>query len=106
MLWRSNIRSLSTRFAALAVIAAGLTLAGCAGNSIFDDLDAAQPTGSPFSQALFKDYAYLARSFGTSSEPSGESFDAQGSMSLTGTDSTTENLAVAFAEKALSAAKG
>ena len=37
--------------------------------------------GSAFSMALFKDYSYLARSFGTSGEPSAQSFDAAGSMS-------------------------
>ncbi len=91
--------------AALAVFGA-LALAGCAGNSIFDDLDAAQPTGSAFAQALFKNYAYLARSFGTTSEPSSQAFDAEGAMSLSGTDATVETLAVTFAQKALTAAKG
>lgn len=103
---RSISRFALSRFGAGVVILAALTLAGCAGTTIFDDLDAAQPTGSPFSQALFKDYAALARSFGTQSEPSTESFDAQGSMSLTSSDATTESLAVAFAQKALTAAKG
>jgi outer membrane protein OmpA-like peptidoglycan-associated protein len=103
---RSTTRSALTRIGACAALLATLALAGCGGNSIFDDLDAAQPTGSPFSQALFKDYAYLARSFGTTSEPSDQSFDAQGSMSLTGEDATTENLAILFAQKALTAAKG
>jgi outer membrane protein OmpA-like peptidoglycan-associated protein len=95
-----------TRLGACAGLLATLALAGCGGASIFDQLDATTPTGSAFSMALFKDYSYLARSFGTSGEPSTQSFDAAGSMSLTGADATTENLAIAFAQKALSAGKG
>jgi outer membrane protein OmpA-like peptidoglycan-associated protein len=95
-----------TRLGACAGLLATLVLAGCGGASIFDQIDATTPTGSAFSMALFKDYSYLARSFGTSGEPSAQSFDAAGSMSLTGADATTENLAIAFAQKALSAGKG
>jgi OOP family OmpA-OmpF porin len=103
---RSLTRSALTRFGAGVVMLAAAALAGCANSSVFDDLNAAQPVGSPFSQALFSDYAALARSFGTTEEPSGQSFDAAGSMSLTGTDATTESLAIMFAQKALTAAKG
>jgi OOP family OmpA-OmpF porin len=95
-----------TRFGAGVVMLAAAILAGCAQTTVFEELNDAQPTGSPFSQAQFRDYAVLARSFGTTEEPSGQSFDAQGSMSLTGTDATTESLAIAFAQKALSAARG
>ena len=41
-----------------------LALGGCIGTSALDELDQSRPMGSPFSQALYKDYAYLARSFG------------------------------------------
>jgi OOP family OmpA-OmpF porin len=95
-----------TRFGAGVAMLAAAVLAGCAQTTVFDDLNDAQPTGSPFSQAQFRDYSALARSFGTTEQPAGQSFDAQGTMSLTGTDATTESLAIAFAQKALSAAKG
>ncbi len=101
---RSMPRIVLTRLGAGVVLLAAL--AGCAQTTVFDDLNDAQPTGSAFAQAQFRDYSALARSFGTTEQPSGQSFDAQGSMSLTGTDATTESLAIAFAQKALSAAKG
>jgi OOP family OmpA-OmpF porin len=103
---RSLTRFALTRFGAGVAMLAAAALAGCASTSVFDDLNAAQPTGSAFAQAQFRDYAALARSFGTTEQPSGQSFDAAGSMSLTGTDATTESLAIAFAQKALSAARG
>ena len=103
---RSMPRIALTRFGAGVVMLAAAALAGCAQTTVFDDLNDAQPTGSPFAQAQFRDYSALARSFGTTEQPSGQSFDAQGSMSLTGTDATTESLAIAFAQKALTASRG
>ncbi|HEY5339118.1 MAG TPA: OmpA family protein [Rhizomicrobium sp.] len=88
-------------------VAAALALSACAGNGIFDDLDQAQPTGTPFSQALFKDYAFLARSFGvTSGGTTSTSFDADSSTSLLGSDADVSDLATAYAQKALDSAKG
>ena len=94
------------RFARFFAVSAALALAGCVGNSAFDDLNATQPVGSAFSVALFKDYSYLAHSFGTDSEPSGQAFDAGQSISLTDTDNTISGLVGAYAEKALAAGKG
>ncbi|HXM00420.1 MAG TPA: OmpA family protein [Rhizomicrobium sp.] len=91
----------------LPALALAMTLAACAGTSISDELDATTPTGGPFSQALFKDYGYIARSFGDASSSSGgTAFDAGGSMSLTGTSSDIADLAQAYADKAIAAAKG
>jgi OOP family OmpA-OmpF porin len=99
--WTSNLLRL------LPALALASTLAACASTTISDELDAAQPTGSPFAQALFKDYSFLARSFGDAAEHSTSSaFDAGGSMSLTGTSSDVSDLAQAYANKALAAAKG
>ena len=98
--------SFRPRIAALLGLCAAFSLAGCIGNSVFDDLNAAQPVGSPFSEALFKNYAFLARSFGTQSSPSGQAFDAEGAVSLTGADNTVSGLADAYAQKALTIAKG
>jgi len=67
-------------------------LSGCAllniGSSDLDRLRDAEPSGTAFQQAQFKDYAYLARSFGAS--PSDQ----------------VETLANAYAAKALTAAGG
>jgi outer membrane protein OmpA-like peptidoglycan-associated protein len=87
-------------------ICAVLLLTGCVGTSAFDDLNSAQPVGSAFSVALFKNYAYLARSFGTQDAPSGQAFDADGAISITGSDNTIAGLANQYAQKALSVAKG
>ena len=98
--------SFRPRFAALFGLCAAFSLAGCIGNSVFDDLNAAQPIGSSFQEALFKNYAFLARSFGTQSAPSGQAFDADGAISVTGADNTVSGLADAYAQKALAVAKG
>lgn len=98
-----NSRSLS-RLAAVAAVA--LSVAACAGPSAIDALDDATPSGSPFAQALFRDYSYLARSFGDVGGPDTEAFDASGAVSLGGDDATVADLANAFANKALAAASG
>lgn len=103
---RAVASSFRPRFAALLGLCAAFSLAGCIGNSVFDDLNAAQPVGSPFSEALFKNYAFLARSFGTQSSPSGQAFDAAGAISITGADNTVSGLADAYALKAITIAKG
>jgi outer membrane protein OmpA-like peptidoglycan-associated protein len=90
----------------LPAFALALSLAACAGTTISDELDAVQPTGGPFSQALFKDYAYLARSYGDAAASStSTAFDSGSSMSLTGTSSDIYDLAQTFADKAIAAAK-
>ncbi|HKD23603.1 MAG TPA: hypothetical protein VKB71_16420, partial [Rhizomicrobium sp.] len=85
---------------------AALALTGCIGNSVFDDLNATQPVGSPFAEGLFKNYSFLARSFGTQGSPSGQAFDADSAISITGSDNTTSGLANAYAQKALAAGRG
>lgn len=97
--------ALSRRTAGFAVLAA-LALAGCVSNAPFDDLGQAQPTGSAFARALFKDYAYLARSYGLQNGPSGTAFDAEDAMSIGSVDSAVAEVANAFAVKALAAATG
>ena len=79
------------KIVALAV-AAAFFVSGCAlldiGASDLDRLKDAEPSGTAFQQAQFKDYAYLARSFGN--EPSDD----------------LDTLANAYAAKALTAAGG
>lgn len=78
----------------IAALAAASTflLSGCAlldiGSSDLDRLKDAEPSGTAFQQEQFKDYAYLARSFGAA--PSDQ----------------MEALANAYAAKALTAADG
>jgi OmpA-OmpF porin, OOP family len=100
----SAFRARTARFACLCAVSAALT--GCIGSTAFDDLNATQPVGSPFAISLFKDYSYLARSFGAQSAPPGQAFDARQSISLSDTDNTIAWLADAYAQKALSAGKG
>src|SRR5260370_30666782 len=80
-----------TKFAA-GLAAMSVFLSGCAlldiGSSDLDRLKDAVPLGTAFQQAQFKDYAYLARSFGGA--PSDQ----------------VEALANAYAAKALTAAGG
>lgn len=89
-----------------AAFAAAILLTGCMENSIYSQMNSATPVGDPFSLSQYRDYSYLARSFGTQDAPPGEAFDAEGSISLTGADNTTSGLANAYAKKAMSAAHG
>lgn len=97
---------LASRFAAgIALAVAASLLLGCVNETALDDLRDATPTGSPFSMALFKDYAALARSFGSVGAAAGVAFDTGGSMELTQMDSAIGALANAYAQKALVAAR-
>src|SRR4051812_41740771 len=87
---------------------AGLaTLAGCVGTTALSQLEQSRPIGGPFSQALFKNYAALAHSFGTVGTPtSGTPFDAAQSISLGSMSADVADVANSFAEKAVLAAQG
>jgi OOP family OmpA-OmpF porin len=89
----------------IAVVAAALALSACAGNGLLDDLDQATPTGSDFSKELFKNYSYLAHSFGDAGASASTSFDADSSVSLSD-NSDVADLASAYAQKGLDAAQG
>ncbi|HLJ52196.1 MAG TPA: hypothetical protein VKT24_02350 [Rhizomicrobium sp.] len=89
--------------AGVLVTALGLTLCSCMSSSSLDQLSGATASGSPFAQNLFKNYAYLARSFG----PATTTSDGMLDFGLFGSSSSdTNDLAEAFATKALIAAKG
>ncbi|HEX4301167.1 MAG TPA: OmpA family protein [Rhizomicrobium sp.] len=94
--------------AGVALAAAGLALSACVSTSSMDDLAGATPSGSAFTQQLFKNYAFLAHSFGASGGGGGggSSFDSEDSMSLFDDGGDNADLAEAFATKALIAAKG
>jgi outer membrane protein OmpA-like peptidoglycan-associated protein len=99
----STIRGLS---ATLCLGAGILALAGCVNNAPLDDLSYAAPAGSPFDAALYRNYSFLAHSFGEVGAATNQPFDQAGSMSLAKTDSTVAGLANSYAAKAVSAAKG
>jgi hypothetical protein len=90
----------------LLAIIVGFLLAGCVNFSALDDLKTATPTGSPFDQALFKNYAFLAKSFGEVGQASYTSFDQDASIPLAKTDAGVAALANTFAAKALQLSRG
>jgi hypothetical protein len=90
----------------LAALAAGLVLAGCVNFSALDDLKIATPPADPFSLALYKNYAFLARSFGDVGQASYTSFDQNDSIPLAETDPGIASLANAYAGKALALSRG
>jgi hypothetical protein len=87
-------------------VAGTIALAGCVNELALDELRDAQPHGSQFSVALFKNYRALARSFGSVGAAAGAAFDHGGSMELTEMDSDVGALANSYAQKALIAARG
>ncbi len=93
-------------FLAFAAGAASLMLGGCVNFSSLDDLATAQPPATPFEKSLFKDYAFLAHSFGDVGASSYTTFDQEGSLSLSAADNDVAALANSFAAKALALSRG
>ena len=97
-------RKSSLRLTAALSLAA---LAGCVGTTALSQLDQARALGGPFSQALFKNYALLAHSFGSVGAPrSGTPFDAEQSISLGSMSADVADIANVYAQKALDSAQG
>ncbi|MFL5238474.1 MAG: hypothetical protein ACJ8EL_12895 [Rhizomicrobium sp.] len=91
----------------LMTAAASFTLAGCVGTTALSELEQARPIGGPFSQALFKNYAALAHSFGTVGTPtSGTPFDADQSFEMGSMSSDVADIANTYAQKAIATAQG
>jgi hypothetical protein len=91
------------------VVAGGLSaaLAGCVGTTALSQLDVARPIGDAFTQDLFKNYAFLAHSFGAVGAPrSGTPFDADQSLQLGSMSADVADVANAYAAKALAVAQG
>ena len=91
---------------AAAVLGGALALNACVVQPSYEQLDAVTPTGSAFSQALFKDYAYISRSFGNAAATAGTTFDADSSIPVTDYTADVTDLANAFADKAIVAGRG
>ncbi|HEY2033340.1 MAG TPA: OmpA family protein [Rhizomicrobium sp.] len=100
-----TLASSRTGLIRIAVVAAALALSACAGNGLLDDLDRAQPTGSDFSKELYKDYSYLAHSFGDEGSSASTAFDAN-SGSDDNSPMDVGDLATAYAQKGIDAAQG
>lgn len=99
--WRNQ----ALRVAALVLSAAFLS--ACAGPSALDDLNGVQPTGSAFSQALYGNYSYLARSLaGSSAGGDDESFFDSVDIFSDGGSGDGDTAAEVYATKALLAARG
>jgi outer membrane protein OmpA-like peptidoglycan-associated protein len=101
-----TLASSRTGLIRIAVVAVALALSACAGNGLLDDLDQAQPTGSDFSKELYKNYSYLAHSFGDEGNSASTAFDADNSVSLSGGNADIGDLVTAYAQKGLDAAQG
>ncbi|HEY4114666.1 MAG TPA: hypothetical protein VGM17_11470 [Rhizomicrobium sp.] len=82
-------------------------MSGCVGTSALSHLGQVRPLGSPFSQALYANYAFLARSFGDVGMPrSGQPFDASHTIELGSISLAVADVANAYAAKAVEAANG
>ena len=100
-----TLASSRTGLVRIAVVAVALALSACAGNGLLDDLDQAQATGSDFSKELYKNYAYLAHSFGDEGDSANTSFDSSAS-SDDNSSMDVGDLVTAYAQKGLDAAQG
>ena len=83
------------------LVVLAVALAGCINFSPLDDLETAAPPTDPFQAALYKNYAFLARSFGLVGQAQYGSFDQNASIPLTQTEETVADLANTYADKAL-----
>lgn len=82
-------------------------LSACIGTTALSQLEQARPLGGPFSQALFRNYAALAHSFGAVGTPtSGTPFDADQSLQLGSMSADVADIANAYAEKAIATSQG
>lgn len=83
------------------LVLCAVALAGCVNFSPLDDLETATPPADPFNQALFKNYSFLAKSFGAVGQAQYGSFDQDASIPLTQTEGRVADLANTYADKAM-----
>ncbi|GAA0576914.1 hypothetical protein [Rhizomicrobium electricum] len=83
------------------LVLCAVSLAGCINFSPLDDLDATTPPADPFQAALYKNYSFLAKSFGQVGQAQYGSFDQDSSIPLTETQGTVADLANTYADKAM-----
>lgn len=92
---------MAKRFDARPLLVLALALSGCVNFSPLDDLDTTPPPTDAFNLALYRDYAFLAKSFGLVGQAQYNAFDRDASMPLATTDQSLADLANAYAAKAL-----
>lgn len=83
------------------VLVCAVALAGCINFSPIDDLETAAPPADAFQLALYKNYSFLAKSFGPVGQAQYGSFDQNASIPLTQTEGTVADLANNYADKAM-----
>jgi OOP family OmpA-OmpF porin len=93
---------LNRSLAGITLTLAALALSACVSTSALDQLSTATPSGSAFTQALFKNYSFLANSLNGGSTSDDD--DVLSIFDDSGGD--TSDLAEAFAAKAMIAANG
>ncbi len=94
---------LNRTVAAITLSVAALVLSACVSTNALDQLATATPSGSAFSQALFKNYSFLANSL---SRATGDDDDLDPFTLFDNGGGSTDMLAEAFAAKAMIAANG
>ncbi len=92
---------MAKRIDARPLLILAVALAGCVNFSSLDDLDLVPPPGDPFELALFKNFTFLAHSFGQVGQAQYAAFDQNASLSISRTDDNLASLANIYAEKAL-----
>lgn len=92
---------MAKRIDARPLLILAVALAGCVNFSSLDNLDTATPPSDPFELALYKNYAFLAQSFGHVGEAQYASFDQNASLSISKTDENLADLANSYADRAL-----
>lgn len=92
---------MAIRVDARPLLVLAVALAGCVNFSPLDDLQAATPPADPFNLALYKDYSFLAKTFGPVGQAQYGSFDQDASIPLTETEGNVAELANVYADKAL-----
>jgi hypothetical protein len=78
-----------------------VSLAGCINFSPLDDIETVPPPTDPFQLALYKNYTFLAKSYGMVGQAQYGSFDQEASLPLTETQGNVADLANTYADKAL-----
>ena len=95
---------LNRTLAAITLAVAAIVLSACATTDALDQLAGATPTGSAFTQALFKNYSFLANSLKHGGATNSDDDDFLTLFDDSSSD--TDALAEAFAAKAMIAANG
>jgi hypothetical protein len=92
---------MAKRLDARPLLVLAIALAGCVNFSPLDDLDTTTPPTDAFNLALYRNYTFLAKSFGQMGQAQYNTFDREASMPLATIDQSLADLANTYASKAL-----